>query len=513
MIKILSETVCNRICAGECIQRPASVVKELVENSIDSGATTIEIRIKEAGKSYIQVIDNGCGIPAEEIYFAFERYSTSKISHISDLDNLSTLGFRGEALASISAVSEIKMRTRIKGSEKGTEYVSRYGSMKRLESISCPLGTDIVVSNLFSNIPWRKRFLKSNRIENQYIISAIRLLALARPNLSISLFIDENQVLNYGSCSYGERLKNIFSESEYAAMSGISCKSNDYELSGFITNPAGNVKQRGINYFIINRRPVVCHALHNAITKAYEQIFPDTLKPAYILNITMPSENVDVNIRPDKGEASLWDQDKIVSLLAESLLSIEYTKPEASAHPDNNFGDERQDCNSSKRVYTPAIQNIDKFKFKEEVAEIVKTNITSCLEDNQSLLICGNDECENRNFIINAIINNSVKSKTEPKIIMLTIDKIHQLYREFEQAGKVADWCQLFLDHDIIVIENIHELGNYPNMLKNIFWIINELMFKRKFIIVSSMHEPEFIPSIEERLRSRLKSFRILSLK
>lgn len=513
MIKILSETVCNRICAGECIQRPASVVKELVENSIDSGATAIEIRIKEAGKSYIQVIDNGCGIPAEEVYFAFERYSTSKISHISDLDNLSTLGFRGEALASMSAVSEIEMRTRIEGSEKGTAYVSRFGSMKRLESISCPLGTDIVVSNLFSNIPCRKKFLKSDRIENQYIITAIKLLALARPNLSISMFIDEKQVLNYGSCSYDERLKNIFGESECAAMSGISCKSEGYEISGFIASPAGNVKLRGINYFIINKRPVVCPSLHDAITKSYEKIFPDTLKPAYILNITMPSENVDVNIRPDKGEASLWDQDKIVSLLAESLLSIEYINPEASAHPDNNIGDECQDCNSSKRVYTPAIQNIDKFKFKEEVAEIVKTNITSCLEDNQSLLICGNNECENRNFIINAIINNSVKSKTEPKIIMLTIDKIHQLYREFEQAGKVADWCQLFLGHDIIVIENIHELGNYPNMHKHIFWLVNELMFKHKYIIVSSMYKPEAILSIDERLRSRLKSFRILSLK
>ena len=509
MIKLLSETVCNRICAGECIQRPASVVKELIENSIDAGATNIDIRIKDAGKSYIQVIDNGSGIPADEAYFAFERHATSKISQISDLDNISTLGFRGDALASISAVSEIEMRTRFKGADNGIEYFSEYSSMKKFESISCPFGTEIVVKNLFSNIPCKKRFLKGDSIENQHTIHAVKLLALARPDISISLFIDENQVLNYGNCSFDERIRDQFGESECASLRAISGKCKDYELSGFIANPVRNNKKSGVNHFIINKRPVICPSLHKAITKAYEQKFPNLPQPNYILNITVPAEEVDVNIRPDKGQVSLWNQDKIVSIFAESLSSIEYTKSELLAHSDNLMSNNTPDSTFSRTKYL----NLSKINLREKVDESVKMNLSSCLETNKPVIVCGNDECETRNILINAIVSHSVKSETEPKVIMLKIDKIEQLYQEFEQAGKIEDWCQLLLGYDIIVIENIHELGSHLNMHKHIFWLVNELMFKHKIIIVSSKYEPEDIPSIEERLRSRLRSFRLLSLK
>ena len=318
MIKQLSENLKNKISAGEVVERPASVIKELVENSIDSGADEIKVIVEKGGKQLIQVSDNGSGINSKELPIAFERFSTSKISSFEDLYKIDSLGFRGEALASIASVSEVKIISKMEDSD-GAEMLIKNGISGKVEPAAALKGTSITVQNLFYNTPARRKFLKSPRVEFRKIVEMIRRYALSNPSVSFNLVSDERNILNLNSESLEDRIVHVMDPAYRDQLLKLNFLKGDYTISGFLGNLNLVRTRPGEQYIFLNGRFIKNRLLNSAVYNAYKSILNRGEYPFFALNIILPLKEVDINVHPMKTEVRFKDEWRIYHVIKSSV--------------------------------------------------------------------------------------------------------------------------------------------------------------------------------------------------
>ncbi|NNC70345.1 MAG: DNA mismatch repair endonuclease MutL [Flavobacteriaceae bacterium] len=319
IIQLLPDHVANQIAAGEVVQRPASVVKELLENAIDADATEIKLIIKDAGKSLIQVIDNGMGMSETDARLAFERHATSKIKAADDLFNLTTKGFRGEALASIVAISHVELKTKPENRELGTQIKLEGSKVIAQNVVSTPTGTSIAVKHLFYNIPARRNFLKSNSVESRHIIDEFQRVALAHPNISFSFFHNEGELFNLKPTNLRQRIVAIFGGKTNEKLVPISEETDIVKIEGFISKPNFAKKKRGEQFFFVNGRFIKHGYLHHAVMSAFDGLLAQGYHPSYFLYLRVPATTLDVNIHPTKTEVKFDNEHALYAIIRSTI--------------------------------------------------------------------------------------------------------------------------------------------------------------------------------------------------
>ncbi len=315
VIRLLPDSVANQIAAGEVIQRPGSVVKELVENAVDAGATEIRILVRDAGKTAVQVIDNGCGMSETDARMSFERHATSKISKADDLFSIRTMGFRGEALPSIVAVAQVEMKTRRHEDELGTLVEIHGSELIRQESVATTEGTNILVRNLFYNIPARRKFLKTDSTELKHIITEFQRIALAQSSIAFSLYHNQTEIYNLPAGPLRQRIMHIFGKSMNQNLVQLETETSIVRITGFVGKPEFARKTYGEQFFFVNNRFMRHAYFHKAVTEAYDLILPPDSVPAYFLFLDILPEQIDVNIHPTKTEIKFEDERAIWQIL------------------------------------------------------------------------------------------------------------------------------------------------------------------------------------------------------
>lgn len=315
IIQLLPDSVANQIAAGEVIQRPASVVKELVENAIDAKADSITISIKDAGKTLIQIIDNGIGMSDTDARLSFERHATSKIRNADDLFAISTMGFRGEALASIAAIAHVELKTKQEDKEIGTQIIIEGSKVNSQEAISCLKGTNFAVKNLFYNVPARRKFLKSNTTEFGHIISEFQRIALANPEVEFKLYNNNSEVYLLPKTNIRQRIVSVFGKRINQNLITIESNTSIISIKGFIGKPEYARKKSGEQYFFINNRYMRSAYFNRAILNAYQQILQPETVPSYFLFLEADPSTIDINIHPTKTEIKFEDQQAIWQII------------------------------------------------------------------------------------------------------------------------------------------------------------------------------------------------------
>lgn len=309
VIQLLPDSVANQIAAGEVVQRPASVVKELMENALDAGATKVQVILKNAGKGFIQVIDDGKGMSPRDSRMAFERHATSKISCAQDLFNIRTMGFRGEALASIASVAEVELRTKREEDELGTYLFVADSELKNQENINCSRGTNMLVKNLFYTIPARRKFLKSDTTELRNITTEFLRVALTAPDIAFTLVNNGNEIYNLPASGLRQRIVNAFGKTINTKLLPVNCETGIVTINGFVCIPQHARKTYGEQYFFVNNRFMKHNFFHKAITEAYAGLISGDMIPSYFLYFTVDPSIIDVNIHPTKTEIKFQDEE------------------------------------------------------------------------------------------------------------------------------------------------------------------------------------------------------------
>lgn len=315
IIQLLPDHVANQIAAGEVVQRPASVVKELLENAIDAKATSITLVVKDAGKTLVQVTDNGDGMSITDARLSFERHATSKIKTADDLFNLHTKGFRGEALASIAAIAHVELKTRTEISEIGTHLTIEGSKVISQDPAVVPKGTTISVKNLFYNIPARRNFLKSNPVETRHIIDEFHRVALAHPNVAFQMLHNGSDVFNLPSSNSRQRIVNIFGSKTNEKLVPVHEETEILKIEGFVLKPEFGKKSRGEQFFFVNDRFIKSPYLHHAVSSAFEGLMKNNIHPGYFLFLEVDTHSIDINIHPTKTEIKFDDEHSIYAML------------------------------------------------------------------------------------------------------------------------------------------------------------------------------------------------------
>ncbi|MEQ9403294.1 MAG: DNA mismatch repair endonuclease MutL [Cyclobacteriaceae bacterium] len=311
IIHLLPDSIANQIAAGEVVQRPASVVKEMLENSVDAGANSVQLVVKDAGKSLIQVIDNGVGMSGTDARMSFERHATSKIKTSEDLFKIKTLGFRGEALASIAAVAQVEMKTRKEEDELGTLLVVESSEVKKQEPTAASKGTSIAVKNLFYNVPARRNFLKSNPVELRHINDEFQRMALASPEVSFSMTQNDLEVFKLDAGKLSKRIVQLFGKNYQQQLIPCLEETPHVKISGYIGKPEHSKKTRGEQFFFINNRFIKNSYLNHSVVRAYEGLLKEDYFPFYVLYIEIDPVHVDINVHPTKTEVK-FDDDRML---------------------------------------------------------------------------------------------------------------------------------------------------------------------------------------------------------
>ncbi len=315
IIQLLPDHVANQIAAGEVIQRPASAVKEMLENAIDSGADDIQLIIRDAGKTLIQVVDNGCGMSEKDARVSFERHATSKIKDANDLFAIRTMGFRGEAMASMAAIAHIELKTKPHSISVGTRIIVEGSEIKEQENCATANGTSIAIKNLFYNVPARRNFLKSDQVELKHITEEFQRIALAHPEVSLSMHHNNNELFHLPQSSLRQRIVAVFGNKYNEKLVPLEEETNLVIISGFVGKPEFARKTRGEQYFFVNKRFIKSGYLNHAITAAFEELIPSGFHPSYFLFFDVDPQLIDVNIHPTKTEIKFEDEKAIYAII------------------------------------------------------------------------------------------------------------------------------------------------------------------------------------------------------
>ncbi len=318
IIQLLPDSIANQIAAGEVVQRPASAAKELMENSIDAGAKNIKLIVKDAGKSLLQIIDDGAGMSETDARMSLERHATSKIRKAEDLFTIRTMGFRGEALASIAAVSQLEIKTRLADKELGTLLVIEGSEVKKQQPTACEKGTSISVKNLFFNIPARRNFLKSNPVELKHIIDEFQRLALANPDISFSFIQGDEIVYDLPVSkivSLSQRIINLFGKTYQGQLAACQEETDYVRITGYVGKPEFARKTRGEQFLFVNKRFIRSNYLHHAVMTAFEGLLPENSFPFYVVFIEVDPKHIDVNVHPTKTEIKFDDERAVYAVV------------------------------------------------------------------------------------------------------------------------------------------------------------------------------------------------------
>lgn len=447
IINILSENVANQIAAGEVVQRPASVVKELLENSIDAKASEIKILVKEAGKTMIQVIDNGVGMSKRDVSICFDRHTTSKISEAKDLFNIKSKGFRGEALASISAISHVNLISKQNGVELANELEIHGSEIKSNKSTVSEIGTKISVKNLFFNIPARRNFLKSNNVELRHVVTEFIRVALAHPEIKFVFFNDDSEMYNLPVSNFKKRIVNIFGAKTLEKLVPVSENTEILNIYGFIYKPEFSKKTRGEQFFFVNNRFIKSPYLNHAINSAFEGLIDSKYNPSYFLNLEVDPGSIDINIHPTKTEIKFEDEHSIYAILR---ASVKHSLGQYNISPILDFNRDKsldipydfEKKNNSTSVGIDINTNYNPFGNSESSDKYVKIDSFKDKMDSLEFSSESNDlkEFNYEDFDSDIAVNNPIQlnkkfivNKTKSGLIIINQERAHQriLYEDF----------------------------------------------------------------------------------
>ena len=496
IIKLLPDHVANQIAAGEVVQRPSSVVKELLENSIDSGANKISLLIKEAGRTLIQVVDNGSGMSQKDAVICFERHSTSKITNAADLFNLSTKGFRGEALASIAAISHTELITKDEASDIGTFIRIEGNNIIQNKSIVSNIGSSISVKNLFYNVPARRNFLKSDNVEVRHIINEFHRVALAHPEIHFEFDNNDSQLFSLPTSNIRQRIVNIFGSKSNEKLVPVEEDTEVLKLSGFIFKPEFSKKSRGEQFFFVNNRYIKSPYLNHAVNSAFEGLINIGYNASYFLFLEVEPKRIDINIHPTKTEIKFDDDHTIYAILRSAIkhslgqfnispildfdrdknLDIPYKY--ASMAPNGNIDvDVNPSYNpfeNNKNEFNPRANDLNSPKNEELVYSSLSENLDSKFDITDSL----KDDSKPTVFqLSNKYLVNKIKSG----LVIINQNRAHQriLYENFLKYITVQgnESQKLLYPVDIhMSIKEIAIIDNFKTQLNNsgfLFKIVN----------------------------------------
>jgi len=403
-IRLLPENVANQIAAGEVVQRPASVVKELMENAVDAGATRVELIVKDAGKTLIQVIDNGEGMSPADAKLAFERHATSKIKSANDLFDLHTNGFRGEALASIAAVSHVRLRTKTENEELGTEIRIDGGEIKSNAQVPMSTGTVIEVRDLFYNIPARRNFLKGNSVETRHIVDAFQRVAFTAPEIRFRLIHNDNELFNLLpsqtenlSANLRQRIVGIMGRNTNEKLVPIQEDTEILKITGFVGKPSHSKKKRGEQFFFVNNRFIKHNYLNHAVLNAFEGLIPTGNYPAYYLFLKVPPKSLDVNIHPTKTEVKFDNERDLYAIIRST---VKHSLGQYNVSPSLDFErhaelDTPYAYKDKSTVKSPSIQVDKDFNpFRKDYASAAGTRRKETLQQWEALYLDNGPEKE-----------------------------------------------------------------------------------------------------------------------
>ncbi|MDO7874197.1 DNA mismatch repair endonuclease MutL [Hymenobacter sp. ASUV-10] len=340
IIRLLPEYLANQIAAGEVVQRPASAVKELLENAVDAGATQVQLIVKEAGKQLVQVVDNGLGMSPTDARMSLERHATSKISSTEDLFRIRTLGFRGEALASIAAVAQVEIRTKQREQETGSLLLVEGSQITSQQPTACPDGTSISVKNLFFNVPARRNFLKSNAVEMRHILDEFQHVALANPQIAFSLYQNDLEVFSLAAGKLSQRIVSLLGNNYKGQLANCEEVTPFITVKGFVGKPESAKKSRGDQFFFVNNRFIRSAYLNHAVLAAYEGLLPRDTHPFYVLFLELDPKAIDINVHPTKTEIKFEDEKTVYAVVRAAVkqsLGLHNIAPSLDFDGDVNF--------------------------------------------------------------------------------------------------------------------------------------------------------------------------------
>ena len=419
IIELLPDSIANQIAAGEVIQRPSSAVKELLENAVDANATEIKLIITEAGKTLVSVIDNGKGMSETDARMAFERHATSKIKKIDDLFSIRTMGFRGEALASIAAVAQVELKTKKQEDELGTYIEIENSIVKKQEPCACNVGTTISMKNLFFNVPARKNFLKSNASEMKHIVEEFIRVAMAFPEIHFSLVSNGQQVFHLDAGTFKQRIVQILGTNYNAKLVMVKEQTDYMNIYGFVGKPEAAKKTRGDQYFFVNNRFIKSAYLNHAVANAFENMIAKDSYPSYVLFIDLDPAQIDINVHPTKQEIKFEDE-KIIYAFVQA--AVKHALAQFSIAPSLDF------------TLNPEIQNLDAVNkpFTTEKKELTASgNLYKTFTGKyQAHKIEPNEKSELKHwkdFFTNKEQYNSISNPTE-NVLLQTLPKFSNTY-------------------------------------------------------------------------------------
>ncbi len=340
IIQLLPDAIANQIAAGEVVQRPASVVKELMENAVDAKASRIQVIIKDSGKTLIQVVDDGSGMSETDARMCFERHATSKIRTSEDLFTIRTMGFRGEAMASIAAVAQVELKSRQSDAELGTCILLEGSQVKKQEPVAVNAGTSICVKNLFYNVPARRNFLKSNPVEMRHIIDEFQRIALSNSDITFTLYQNDLEIYNLSAGKLSHRIVGLFGKNYKEQLAGCYEDTSHIRVEGFIGKPEFAKKTRGEQFFFVNNRYIKSPYLNHAVQNAYEGLLPDESHPFYVLFIEIDPKHIDINVHPTKTEIKFDDERTVYAIIRAAVkqaLGTHNITPSINFEEDVNF--------------------------------------------------------------------------------------------------------------------------------------------------------------------------------
>ncbi len=436
IIQLLPDHVANQIAAGEVVQRPASVVKELLENAVDAKASDIKLIIKDAGKSLVQVIDNGLGMTVTDSRLCFERHATSKIRQAEDLFALHTKGFRGEALASIAAIAHVELKTKQDQDELGTHIIIEGSKFMTQDVAVLPKGTSFLVKNLFFNIPARRNFLKSEIVEYRHIVDEFQRVALAHPNIYFTFYHNGSEMFNLPQSNLRQRIVNLFAGKTNEKLVPVNETTDMLTISGFIGKPEFAKKNRTEQFFFVNNRYIKSGYLHHAVMSAYEGLLPIGSQPSYFIYLEVPPNTIDINIHPTKTEIKFDDETALYAILRSA---IKHSLGQFNVAPvldfDRDFNLDTPYSFNNLKATAPSIQINDDFnpfsdqkpnKFYESYKKPAEANWESLYvglkNDTQSILENNEDHFESET-VSSTLFNDSEIDKA--------VNKTYQIHKKY----------------------------------------------------------------------------------
>jgi DNA mismatch repair protein MutL len=459
IIQLLPDSVANQIAAGEVIQRPASAVKELLENAIDAGSDTISLVIKDAGKALIQVNDNGFGMSETDARLSFERHATSKIKSADDLFNISTKGFRGEALASIAAIAQVELKTKVEGEDLGTHIIIEGSEVKEQEVCNCSKGTSFSIKNLFYNVPARRNFLKSNPVEVKHIIDEFQRVAMVHADINFSMYNNGNEVLNLNKGTFRQRIVGIFGEKYNQKLVPVAETTDIVNIEGFVSKPEFAKKTRGEQYFFVNDRFIKNAYLNHAVNNAFDQLLSKDQFPSYFLKLTIDPSKIDINIHPTKTEIKFEDERAIYAIIRTAVKqalgkhniapTLDFEQETSFNIPiSNNMGAVKAPTIKVTPGYNPFETKIPPAPVKKKTAENWESLYSSFEKDTSEII--------------------EQQEKSEQQVIIPDWENKEEINNTFIQLHNKYILTQLKSGCLIIDQQRAHERVLYEDFLKNI---------------------------------------------